>query len=503
VAKEKLFRLGGLIGALAIVCAMAGCEIALISSDARAQSISAPFIPDFAFCKTQGAVAIRAASRWQCLTPGTSGYVLTTQGASANPIWSNPSAGGTVTSVGMTVPSFLSVSPASFTTSGTFAVTLATQAQNLVFASPNGSTGAPAFRALVSADLPSSIAISGTSQAAVQYATSYYTMTNASQLTDIASGVFKLNNAAGTAGIGLDLSTDQVAKFRDRTNVAWSAIQAGAVSANGAISATGAISGASASFTAALPVASGGTNCTAASGTCLDNISGLATTGILSRTGAGAYSAATVSATLGSQTANTVFAAPSGSAGNPVFRTLVCSTDLPSGAKCLLDTQTPSGVASVSYGGGAFTGCDSVEVEVRGLVPATANALAQMVLHSNASYPATSYINAGFSYYSNSTSNYIGGATTNISLHTNTLGLSATASQGGLSGTVKIYDPNNTTAWKNIKTLTGAYLNAASYMDTAASAQWQGGTTAIDGWQIAMSAGNLSATSIKTWCNKS
>lgn len=39
-----------------------------------------------------------------------------------------------------------------------------------------------------------------------------------------------------------------------------------------------------------LPVASGGTNCTSASGTCLDNVTGFSSTGFVNRTGAGAYS---------------------------------------------------------------------------------------------------------------------------------------------------------------------------------------------------------------------
>ncbi len=44
-----------------------------------------------------------------------------------------------------------------------------------------------------------------------------------------------------------------------------------------------------------LPVANGGTNCAVASGTCVDNISGFATTGYLKRTGAGTY---TLSSTI-------------------------------------------------------------------------------------------------------------------------------------------------------------------------------------------------------------
>lgn len=61
---------------------------------------------------------------------------------------------GTVTSVAMTVPGFLSVSGSPITGSGTFAVSLVSQAANRVFASPNGSSGVPTFRALVAADIP-------------------------------------------------------------------------------------------------------------------------------------------------------------------------------------------------------------------------------------------------------------------------------------------------------------------------------------------------------------
>lgn len=73
---------------------------------------------------------------------------------------------GTVTSVGMTVPTaLLSVSPASVTTSGTFAVSLPTQSANTVFSGPSASPSAtPTFRLLAAADLPKqpSITTSGT-----------------------------------------------------------------------------------------------------------------------------------------------------------------------------------------------------------------------------------------------------------------------------------------------------------------------------------------------------
>lgn len=50
----------------------------------------------------------------------------------------------------------------------------------------------------------------------------------------------------------------------------------------------------------ATPVANGGTNCSVASGTCVDNVSGFASTGIMSRTGAGTYTFSTLTALMDS-----------------------------------------------------------------------------------------------------------------------------------------------------------------------------------------------------------
>lgn len=62
---------------------------------------------------------------------------------------------GSVTSIGMTVPAELVVAPASITTSGTFAITKATETANTVWAGPtSGGAVVPTFRALVTADMP-------------------------------------------------------------------------------------------------------------------------------------------------------------------------------------------------------------------------------------------------------------------------------------------------------------------------------------------------------------
>lgn len=65
---------------------------------------------------------------------------------------SNP--GGTVTSVGLSLPAQFTVTGSPVTSSGTLTGAWANQTANLVFASPNGSTGVPSFRSLVSADIP-------------------------------------------------------------------------------------------------------------------------------------------------------------------------------------------------------------------------------------------------------------------------------------------------------------------------------------------------------------
>ncbi len=61
---------------------------------------------------------------------------------------------GTVTSVGLSLPGIFTVSGSPVTGSGTLTATLASQSANLIWASPNGSAGAPTFRALVANDIP-------------------------------------------------------------------------------------------------------------------------------------------------------------------------------------------------------------------------------------------------------------------------------------------------------------------------------------------------------------
>lgn len=108
-----------------------------------------------------GQVAVSTASALNLTTGGTTGQYLQYNSGS-NPTWVNAPGTGTVTSVTFTGDgTLLSNTPTSpVTVSGTLAASLNTQAANTVLAGPaTGSAAAPTFRALVTADFPSSVPV--------------------------------------------------------------------------------------------------------------------------------------------------------------------------------------------------------------------------------------------------------------------------------------------------------------------------------------------------------
>jgi|GEM_PF-856403 len=88
-------------------------------------------------------------------TAPTNNYVLTWDNATST--WMPKAAAGgsgTVTSVGLSLPSIFNVTNSPVTTSGTLTATFNNQNQRLFFASPVWSNGAPSFRALDANDIP-------------------------------------------------------------------------------------------------------------------------------------------------------------------------------------------------------------------------------------------------------------------------------------------------------------------------------------------------------------
>lgn len=90
-------------------------------------------------------------------TAPTNNYVLTWDAATTSWVPKAPAAPGgtgTVTSVGLAMPSIFNVSNSPVTTSGTLTAAFNDQAQRLVFASPVLSNGQPSFRTLDALDIP-------------------------------------------------------------------------------------------------------------------------------------------------------------------------------------------------------------------------------------------------------------------------------------------------------------------------------------------------------------
>jgi hypothetical protein len=100
-----------------------------------------------------GTVALGSSATASTATAGDNTTKVATTAFVTNAVSS--AGGGTVSSVALTAPTFLSVTGSPVTTSGTLALSLASQTANQVFAAPNGSNGAPTFRSLVAADIPS------------------------------------------------------------------------------------------------------------------------------------------------------------------------------------------------------------------------------------------------------------------------------------------------------------------------------------------------------------
>ncbi len=184
---------------------------------------------------------------------------------------------GTVTSVGLSLPAIFTVSNSPVASSGTLTAVLANQLANLVLASPDGSTGAPVFRSLTAADIPSLSA------------------------DKIGSGTLPIarggtGNVTANAALNafLPSQTSQAGKIlsTDGTNTSW--------------------------------VAAGGSGTVTSVNASVASVPELVVTGG-SVTGSGLFTF-----TKANQSANTVWAGPtSGSATTPAFRALVAA-DLPS-----------------------------------------------------------------------------------------------------------------------------------------------------------------------------
>lgn len=241
----------------------------------------------------------------------TTGQVLKWNGTTWSPAADDNS--GSISSIGLVVPSFLTVSPATLTANGTFTIGTSSQTANTVFAAPDASAGTPTFRSLVPTDMTL-----GTQRLVGRY-----------------------SNGTGT---GQSVSMDRTLKmttggyiYVDTTLAVYNASKIQSIAVSLATPTTGQV------------LKYNGTSWTPAA----DDNAGLTSVGITlplyTFSNSPLTANGTLTGSLNSQTANTFLGAPNGSAGTPTFRSLVAA-DIPS-----LPFSQITGTVPVSQGGTGLT----------------------------------------------------------------------------------------------------------------------------------------------------
>lgn len=304
-------------------------------------------------------------------TQCTSGQAFLGIDVFGNAVGCYTTAGGSVLSVGLSLPNdVFAVSGSPVTVSGTLAATFNSQSGNTFLAAPNGATGAPAFRALVAADIAAAGTltnnINGNAATATLAAKSTALAATPTQCTGgaLSTGIDAEGNAQCASGgfvssVGLSMppifnvtgspvitaGTLTAALANENPNLIFAGPATGSTAAAPtfrtmvAADLPASFNAPTASALAAAPSqcaagtyaqgvdVHGNAICAGAGAVTSVNVSGIS--GFSSTSGGPITTSGTISQSLVSQSANTFLAAPSGSAGTPSFRAIV-NADLPS-----------------------------------------------------------------------------------------------------------------------------------------------------------------------------
>jgi len=254
-------------------------------------------------------------------------------------VWGSVPGTGTVTSVGLALPSDFTVTNSPVTGSGTLTGAWASQLQNLIFASPNGAGGTPSFRLMVNNDVP--VTLSGK-----VIVTSTINSTSIGATTP-SSGVFTTVDATDVTASLVDATNLEVMnlKAKDGTAAGSIADTTGVVTLNSAVLTTADINGGTLDGTiigGSSPAAITGTSITAntqfnGAGT------GLTGTATSLSIGGNAATATTATSATTATTATTATNIAGGAAGSVPYQTGSGATALlAAGTGVLVGGSTPS-----------------------------------------------------------------------------------------------------------------------------------------------------------------
>ncbi len=164
-----------------------------------------------------------------------------------------------------------------------------------------------------------------------------------------------------------------------------------------------------------------------------------------------------------------------------------------SGGRTLLATVTVSNAASLSYT--SLSGYRSYEIEFDGLLPITQSRTLCMQLHGGGAFLGGTYYNAVFSYFNSNQS--AGHSSSGAFIYMTYPGYFITTATGGtgISGTVRIYNTNNTNTNKAYEYNLVGPVYTTGYAGRMIGGGWYAGSqVAITGFQLYADSGNISGT---------